>query len=161
MENILFVCKGNIFRSVTAEFALRRCMVGQSAIAVASAGTMNAPELEVRPDVMQYLAQQGLDVSRHERRTLTADMLGSSDLVISMSTDHVDTLSQQFQFNSELFSVACGRGVKALPDVDDLFPVEQRHSAAAWLHISKTIDEIIEHTNRLASRIEQGCYGVV
>ncbi|TMH71623.1 MAG: low molecular weight phosphotyrosine protein phosphatase, partial [Betaproteobacteria bacterium] len=42
---VLFVCTGNIFRSLTAEYALRRELGAQSAVAVASAGIHDYPHV--------------------------------------------------------------------------------------------------------------------
>ena len=123
MNNVLFVCRGNIFRSVTAEYALRANLGQHAEVIVASAGTMHAPDARVRDDVAAYLASRGLDVSGHQRRTLSANILNQADLVIAMDTDHQDILRQEFEFESMLFMQACGKGRRRLPDVDDLFPL--------------------------------------
>lgn len=54
MRRILFVCTGNIFRSLTAEYALRNVLGVGTDIVVASAGTENFPHV-VRPFVRDYL----------------------------------------------------------------------------------------------------------
>lgn len=45
---MLFVCTGNIFRSLTAEHALRRALQARTGIHVSSAGTDDYPHV-VRP----------------------------------------------------------------------------------------------------------------
>ena len=45
---VLFVCTGNIFRSLTADMALRRLLEGRKGFHVSSAGTEDYP-LGVRP----------------------------------------------------------------------------------------------------------------
>ena len=70
MADVLFVCTGNIFRSLTAEYALRRELGADSRFVVASAGTDDYPYV-VRPNVHDYLLSKGLDVRAHKRRTLT------------------------------------------------------------------------------------------
>ncbi len=67
MRRVLFVCTVNIFRSLTAEYALRHVLGARSDITVASAGTQDFPHV-VRPFVKDYLLARGLDVSRHCRR---------------------------------------------------------------------------------------------
>jgi len=91
MRRVLFVCTGNIFRSLTAEYALRDVLGVRSDIMVASAGTEDVPHV-VRPYVKDYLLARGLDVSRHCRRTLTAQILQEPGPVIAMSTEHRSVL---------------------------------------------------------------------
>ena len=87
MKRVLFVCTGNIFRSLTAEHALRHALGERPGIHVSSAGTVDFPHV-VRPNVRDYLLSRGFDVSRHQRRTLTEAILRDSHLVIAMSLDH-------------------------------------------------------------------------
>ena len=54
MRQVLFVCTGNIFRSLTAEYALRAALGARRDIVVASAGTEDFPYV-VRPLVREYL----------------------------------------------------------------------------------------------------------
>ena len=54
MKQVLFVCTGNIFRSPTAEHAVRRALNGREGVIVSSAGTQDYP-YEVRPMVRDYL----------------------------------------------------------------------------------------------------------
>jgi protein-tyrosine phosphatase len=77
VADVLFVCTGNIFRSLTAEYALRRELGEGSGVVVASAGTEDYPYV-VRQNVRDYLLSKGLDVSAHRRRTLTPQILGSA-----------------------------------------------------------------------------------
>ena len=158
---ILFVCTGNIFRSVTAEYALRMFLGKDPIITISSAGTMHAPEATIRTDVAQYLGEKGLDVSKHRRRTLCERMLSESDIVISMSFDHRDTLKEQFQFESILFTEACGGEAKSLPDVDDLFPQDERHGPEAWIHIRQTIDAIVDQSYSMSKRLKGGWRGAI
>ena len=95
MHRVLFVCTGNIFRSLTAEYALRQVLGTRSDITVASAGTEDFPHV-VNPYVRDYLLTRGLDVSRHCRRTLTAQILQEPGPVIAMSTEHRSLLAERF-----------------------------------------------------------------
>lgn len=156
MFNVLFVCTGNIFRSLTAERSLRSRLSEHSGYAISSAGTRDLPDLFVREDVRVYLRQNGLDVSDHRRRTLSDEILDLADLIIAMNTDHKTYLQTSFQKNSVLFNEASGDGANPMPDVDDLFAPEDYHSQAAQKHIFSTIDHIIERTPVLADRLLKG-----
>jgi protein-tyrosine phosphatase len=140
MQNVLFVCTGNIFRSLTAEYALRHALGGASGIVVASAGTEDFPHV-VRPVVRDYLLAQGLDVRSHRRRTLTSEILRDAGLVIAMSTDHRVVLTQQFNRRDvPLFTEACGLPGEPLPDVDDVIADLATNEAAVEAHVRWTID---------------------
>ena len=61
MPSILFVCTGNIFRSLSAEYALKARLAPRSPIRVSSAGTLAIPQ-EMHSDIRAYLVQR----VRHE-----------------------------------------------------------------------------------------------
>ena len=152
VRRVLFVCTGNIFRSLTAEYALRAELLRiGSNIVVESAGTEDFPHV-VKPIVSNYLHARGLDVRAHRRRTLTSAMLGA-DLVVAMSTEHVTTLRDQFDYAAPLFTSACGLNDEPLPDVDEAVADHASNPRAVEAHVRATIDRIIELAPRLAGRI--------
>ncbi len=104
---ILFVCTGNIFRSLAAEYALRR-ELGDS-MAVSSAGTDDYPHV-VRPNVRDYLLAKGLDVRTHRRRTVSREILAGTEMVIAMSTDHQRFLREKFGVEGAALSGSVRRG---------------------------------------------------
>ena len=159
LKNVLFCCTGNVFRSLTAEHALRRELARRGcALQVGSAGTEDRPQT-VRPYVRTYLEQHGLDVTAHTRRTLTPKLLDDADLVIAMSTEHRDFIRSQFAYAAPLFLQLCtaaDSGNYALPDVDEAVPDYLTNKPGAESHMSLTIDRIIHMTPRLAERICAG-----
>ncbi len=154
VDRVLFVCTGNIFRSLTAEYALRAALrsVGRSVV-VESAGTEDFPHI-VKPVVSKYLRTKGFDVTAHRRRTLTTPMLDTSDLVIAMSTEHVITLRDQFNYTTApLFTTTCGLDDEPLPDVDEAIADHTTNPRAVEAHVRAIIDRILELTPRLADRL--------
>ena len=155
---ILFVCTGNIFRSLTAEYALRhalRRLPDERAhqIVVESAGTEDYPHV-VAPMVGEYLLSKGLDVRAHRRRTLTAQMLAPPTRVIAMSTEHCAALREQFDYrDAPLFSVACGLPEAPLPDVDEAVADHYNDPEGTRAHVHATIDRIIAWTPGLVQRL--------
>src|SRR5262249_3502881 len=95
MPSILFVCTGNIFRSMTAEYALKAALEPQSPLQVSSAGTQAIPQ-EMHPDVCAYLVRRGIDPSSHQQRKVSAELLRDTDLAIAMSLDHQVFLFESF-----------------------------------------------------------------
>ena len=150
---ILFVCTGNIFRSLTAEYALRRELGPHSTLAVASAGTDDYPHV-VRPNVRDYLRAKGLDVSAHLRRTVTREILSGAERVIAMSTDHQRFLRDRFALEAPVFLEACGGACEPLPDIEEVVLDYRTNVAAVDAHVRRTIDTIIESTPRLAREIQ-------
>ncbi|MEM7212754.1 MAG: hypothetical protein AAF479_12830 [Pseudomonadota bacterium] len=155
-RSVLFVCTGNIFRSLTAERALRRALGAGSGVAVASAGTASVPDLRVRGDVVAYLSGKGLDVSDHQRRTLTAEIVQGTDLVVAMNSDHRRFLSEQFGVEAPLYTAAVGGEAVDLPDVNDLFRPEDYFTDAAMQHVRDTIDRIVADAPALGRRLSRG-----
>ena len=153
MHRVLFVCTGNIFRSLTAEYALRQVLGTRSDITVASAGTEDFPHV-VNPHVKDYLLTRGLNVSRHCRRTLTAQILQEPGPVIAMSTEHRSLLAERFNRRGvPLFTEACGIPGEPLPDVDEAVRDHKTNPIAVGMHIRMIIDRIIELTPQLANRL--------
>jgi protein-tyrosine phosphatase len=154
--HVLFVCTGNIFRSLTAEYALRAALPAGSGIVVSSAGTEDFPHV-VSPIVSRYLLSRGFDVRQHRRRTLTDDILRQANAVIAMSTEHRRDLADQFgRVDIPLFAEACGYPGETLPDVDEAIADHRTNPQAVEAHVHKTIDRIIELTPRLARELVRG-----
>jgi len=152
-RRVLFVCTGNIFRSLTAEYALKAALRDTDRFVVESAGTEDFPHV-VKPIVRDYLLEMGLDVRGHRRRTVTAAMLAAPTLVIAMSTEHRAALRDQFGIvAAPLFTAACGFAEEPLPDVDEAVVDFATNPVAADAHVRATIDRIIAATPHLARRL--------
>ena len=150
---MLFVCTGNIFRSLTAEHALRQALQARTGIQVSSAGTDDYPHV-VRPNVRDYLRSKGFDVSGHQRRTLTRQIVLESHLIIAMSTDHQLFIRERFGHAAPLFLETCGELGDALPDIEEAVLDYRTNCAAVDAHVRATIDRILELTPRLAARLD-------
>lgn len=151
-RQVLFVCTGNVFRSLTAEYALRTVLDSRSGIAVASAGTDDYAHT-VAPQIADYLMQKGLDVRSHRRRTLTREMVDAAQLVIAMSLDHRDFIRASFGRSVPLFLECCGGPAEALLDLHEAVGDWRTNRAASLAYIRATIDRIIDLTPRLAAQI--------
>jgi protein-tyrosine phosphatase len=130
MPSILFVCTGNVFRSMTAEYALKARLDPRSPIRVSSAGTVAFPQA-MHPDVRTYLAQRGMDPSHHQPRKVSAELLHATDLVIAMSTGHQAFLFDTFQHRAPLFHEVCHGRSEPLLDVWEAIPTWETDLDAA------------------------------
>jgi protein-tyrosine phosphatase len=156
MRTVLFICTGNVFRSMTAEYALRRELGDDSDFRISSAGTADYPHV-ILPDVREYLLLQGLDVRTHVRRRLTAALLAESDLTIAMDTEHQAFVQAEFGVRLPLYmSMCCPEcSVVRLPDVDEAVPNYREDIERAARHIHATIDLILEAIPHLADKLKQ------
>ena len=130
MPSILFVCTGNIFRSLTAEYALKAMLDPHSPIRVSSAGTVALPQ-QMHPDVRAYLVQRGMAPSPHRQRRVSVELLKASDLVIAMSTDHQAFLVDTFQYRALLFNEVCHGRSEPLLDIWEAVPTWETDRDAA------------------------------
>jgi protein-tyrosine phosphatase len=153
VKRVLFVCTGNIFRSLTAERGLRHALAGRADIHVSSAGTVDYPHV-VAPNVREYLLSKGFDVSGHQRRTLTQAILSESHLVVAMSVEHRECLRSRFRHSAPLFLEACGEPGGALPDIEEVVLDYLTNPVAVDAHVRATIDRILSLTPRLAARLD-------
>src|SRR5690348_4874348 len=94
---ILVVCTGNICRSPMAEGFLRSMLAvrGIEGVQVASCGVNGLEASPAMPEGVQAMIENGVDISGHRARRLTAPMIREADLVLTMATDHRDTIAGQ------------------------------------------------------------------
>ncbi len=98
-RSILFVCTGNICRSPFAEGLLRKFVdqKGLKGVDVSSAGLLALPG-----NSATYLAQQaadvefGVDLSEHQARPVTEELLKLCDLALVMEKSHEEALLSAF-----------------------------------------------------------------
>jgi protein-tyrosine phosphatase len=150
--HVLFICTGNIFRSLTAEYAVRMAFANTSDFVVSSAGTEDYPHV-VWPVVCDHLHARGLDVSRHARRTLTLQILQSTDLAVAMSTDHQEFVRTRFQREIPLFTEVCGLPPAPLLDVGEAVPDYANNLQTGYTYMRAMMDRIIELSPVLVGRL--------
>jgi len=128
--NVLFVCTGNIFRSVSAEYFLRKYLSENNieGINVSSAGTISKKE-DFSPEVLRILISLGVNPLSHKQRKLTKEIIEESDLIIPMTKEHgvfVKNLGGEYA----LFNDFIGEEGD-LNDVREAFSEENRSSKEA------------------------------
>jgi protein-tyrosine-phosphatase/diadenosine tetraphosphate (Ap4A) HIT family hydrolase len=97
MRRILFVCTGNIYRSVLAEYALRQYIEEQGikGYSISSAGT-SARKQKMHDTVLHELNRRGIEPVNHYQRRLTKEIIGENDVIIAMAKDHSDFIRKKF-----------------------------------------------------------------
>lgn len=152
--SILFVCSGNIFRSMSAEFALRHRLGSASPIFVSSAGLEQAPH-DVMDFVAAHLLRRGLDVSNHRPRRLTDPILTQADLAVAMGYDHRDQIGAEFARPVPLFSEVAYGVSRPLPDVWEVVPDWRANLEAAQSYAEGVIDYIVDAMPDFARRMDR------
>jgi low molecular weight protein-tyrosine phosphatase len=94
---MLAVCTGNICRSPMAEGFLRGMLAvrGIEGVHVASCGVNGLEDSPAMPEGVQAMIENGVDISGHRARRMTAPMIREADLVLTMATEHRDTIAAQ------------------------------------------------------------------
>lgn len=88
-KNILFVCTANRCRSAFAEAVLKKMLAEEALdIRVQSAGIDAVPGLKPPAPMLQPPNPDALDLSQHQSRKITGDMIEDADLIFVMEGGH-------------------------------------------------------------------------
>ncbi len=153
MTSILFVCTGNIFRSVVAEYALKAALGGHEHYCIGSAGIVASPQ-PMHPFIDARLREKGADPSQHVQRQLTKALLDGTDVLVAMGLDHREFIRQRFERDAQLFNEICHGAVESVLDIHEAVPDFARYPDAARAYAARAIDHIWESMPRLVMSIE-------
>ena len=153
MRSILFVCTGNIFRSMIAEHALRAQLPQDSDWRVSSAGTGANPMMMY--DVVRVrLIELGIDPTDHVQRKLTQDILDGADLPVAMSLDHQAFVCEHFGREIPLYNRVCYDKDEPVLDLGESLPDWKADPAGADAYVLQMVDSIWESTPSFISRAD-------
>ena len=141
LQSILFVCTGNIFRSVTAEYALKARFGPGTSCIVSSAGIDAKPQA-VHDWVQTGLRAKGADSTTHVQRQLTKELVEATDLVIAMGRDHQVFVREQFGRDVPLFNQVCLGHDQPILDLHEVMPDWETHHERARAYVWSVIDVI-------------------
>jgi protein-tyrosine-phosphatase len=144
MPAVLFVCQGNLFRSVAAAAIFsdklrRNADPDWQEWRVESVGTWANENLPTTPEMIAVLAKRGLDVKNHRSRMVSAEILANFALVLTMERGQKEALQIEFPFAAKriyLLSEMAGANVQINDPLDT--------SAAGLQMLSNEIDGWLE-----------------
>jgi protein-tyrosine-phosphatase len=151
-QSVLFVCTGNIFRSLAAEQALKAMLGSRATFLVGSAGIDAKPQA-VHEWVQTRLRLKGADPSAHVQRQLTREMIQVADLVIAMSCNHQVFIRERFGRDVPLFNQVCFGRDEPIEDVHEVMPAWEQNLEQARAYVWAVIDKIWEATPALIQRL--------
>ncbi len=141
MKSILFVCTGNIFRSVVAEYAVKARIEPDLRSMIGSAGIDAQPQ-PLHPLIRGRLCEKGIDPSPHRQRKVTRELLDRADLVVAMGIDHRDVLRRSFGREAVLFNQVCYQKEEPVLDLHEAIPDWQQNLDAARAYVLSVVDYI-------------------
>lgn len=83
------VCTGNVCRSPMAEALLRRGLADRGVSARVSSAGSSAEGMAPTDEIIELMADRGIDVRGHRSRLVDARSLDAADLMVGMARHHV------------------------------------------------------------------------
>ena len=132
MKNILVVCTGNICRSPTGEYLLKKEL--GPAFNVMSAGLGAWVDHPAHETAQKIALEHGVDMSAHRARQINLDILKWADLVLVMENGHKQELISRYPWlDGKVFRY----GEPQRVDVPDPYRRPENAYVLAWNYISK------------------------
>ena len=97
IENLLFVCVGNICRSPMAEGLFRK-RLGDCEVEVSSAGLGALVDEPAVVEAQKAMSDVGIDISQHRAQQLTEEMLLAADMILVMEKWQKKEIQSAFFF---------------------------------------------------------------
>lgn len=138
-NSILVLCTGNICRSPYGEAKLKAAMPNKR---ITSAGVATEKsQLQGKPAdplAVKVAQDMGIDISLHQAKQVTQDLIDDYDLILAMERNQLETLCQKFptaRHKSFLYGHWIG-----LSTIDDPYQKEEQAFRQAFINIDRATD---------------------
>lgn len=152
--NILFVCTGNTCRSPMAAGFLRdrvdKLLRGK--IGVRSAGLIAEEEMRASLQCVEVMREGGVDIHQHLSKPLSEDLMKWADVVLVMTRDHLDEVSERFPHRSDkvhLLTVWPETEVEGHDEIDDPHGGDMETYRQIASRIEAEVQRILPHLIQL------------
>ncbi len=115
---ILFVCTGNTCRSPMAK-ALAASILANPAVEIDSAGTAVFMPTSASQYAIETMQAYKLDISTHQSKQVTRDLIEQADLVLTMTKGHKINLLKMTDAKDKIYTLA--EYVEETQDISDPF----------------------------------------
>lgn len=147
-KNILFVCLGNSCRSVMAEGYFRYLIKSQADnFLVGSAGVGAIDGYPSSAETLKLLKSEGIDMSSHKSRRITAPMVRTADKIFVMEQSHRDFIvgnwpeaSEKTHLLTEYMPSKFGKGAGI--DIPDPIRMSDGFYSNVYQVIKECVDQI-------------------
>jgi protein-tyrosine phosphatase len=153
---VLFVCTGNIFRSMSAEYLMKQYIKDNKihGINVSSAGIVANPEA-INPFVFKALKNEGINPTTHIQRRLDKRLLEESDIIISMAVYHEEFILKNFNKETFLYNELANGKSDSVLDIDDVMPDWKNNLEKASKYFFEVIHYIQKTMPQLVREIQK------
>lgn len=143
MQHILVLCIGNICRSPMAEGLLRHALPGKTIRSAGLAALIGQP---ADPLAVQLMQQQGIDITAHRAQSISAQLVGEAQLILTMDLDQKAEVENNYvAARGKVFRIAEARKL----DVADPY----REGIESFRAAQALIAEGVEHWVRCIAKI--------
>lgn len=159
-KSILFICTGNTFRSMSAEYAFKKYLSDNkiNGWKAASAGIV-AEKKPINPKTLEVLEKMGVKIGNRKPVKLNGKMLRDYDIVVCLAENHFDFLNSEFGYKNALLFNELAEGKKvSIWDVGDEVKDHKTNKKAVNKKIENTIKEIFQKTPRLFKNASERYY---
>ena len=116
-KHILFICTGNTCRSPMAEGLFRKLSAHHPEWQAGSAGTAAWPGQAASPETLHALREHGVNLSSHESRPVTDELMKNATDVYAMTESHLAALLANFPEHADKVRlVTCYTGNRGIAD---------------------------------------------
>ena len=122
MIKILFVCTGNVFRSMIAEKCLNNYLIKNNIkeFEVDSAGIDPIPQKPQKATI-ERLSFYNIKIN-HKYKKINQNLVDNNDIIIAMNINHQKYIKEKFGFDAPLFNELISNNKEGILDFEEYDP---------------------------------------